>query len=306
MEVSLKQNIILVLLLALLFSACQNASATNAGAITLTDMAGRQVSLNKPAEKIIALSPADCEILFAIGAGATLIGRGSFCDYPPEALSIAEVASGTETNLEQIISLAPQVVIMNTMAQTQEQVDALEKAGIKVVVTGGSSGEVTSIEGIYTIIGLLGQVTGKTTESKKVVDDMKAAFAGIQTQNTGKTVYFEVSPLEYGLWTTGSNTFMNEIAEILGLANIFQDIAGWAEVSEEEVILRNPDYIVTVTMYYGEGVSPVDEIMGRPGWQDITAVKNKHVFISSSDEITRPGPRLKDAVLSLYSFIYEK
>ena len=98
---------------------------------------------------------------------------------------------------------------------------------------------------------------------------------------------------------------MNEIAQMLGLTNIFADVSGWAEVSEEQVIERNPDYIVTVSMYYGEGPTPEEEIMGRAGWQEIAAVKNKNVYNANSDQISRPGPRLAEAAEMLYQFVYE-
>ena len=91
---------------------------------------------------------------------------------------------------------------------------------------------------------------------------------------------------------------------MLGLENTFHDIDGWAQISQEQIIERNPDYIVTLAMYYGALIS-TDEIMGRPGWSDITAIQNEHVFYIDSNEITRPSPRLMGAATDLYTLIYE-
>ena len=139
-------------------------------------------------------------------------------------------------------------------------------------------------------------------------DDYTLASGRITWNKSGdgtKTVYFEVSPLQYGLWTAGKGTFMDELATICGLKNAFDDVDDWASISEEQVIARDPDYIVTITMYYGEGPMPVDEILGREGWQDMKAVKNGQVFnASDSNALSRPGPRLKDAAVELYNFIY--
>ena len=88
-------------------------------------MTGRKITLDKPAEKIVVLSAADCEILYAIGAGDKLVGRGEYCDYPEEVNSIPSVESGMETNIEQIIALNPQVVIMSKMAQSKEHAETL-------------------------------------------------------------------------------------------------------------------------------------------------------------------------------------
>ena len=135
---------------------------------------------------------------------------------------------------------------------------------------------------------------------------MQDTFADIQSKVTdeGKTVYFEVSPLQYGLWTAGKGTFMDELATICGLKNAFDDVDDWASISEEQVIARDPDYIVTITMYYGEGPTPIEEILSRAGWQDMKAVQNRQVFnASDSNALSRPGPRLKDAAVELYNFL---
>lgn len=271
--------------------------------ITVTDMTGKEITLDAPATKIVALTASDCEILYAIGAGDTLVGRGEYCDYPVEVLDVTSVQSGYETNIEQIIALAPQVVVMSTMAQTEEQVAQLENAGIRVVVS-----DAQDIAGAYTAIELIGKLTGHDAEAAAVVDSMKTTFDTVAAEaaasGRGGTIYFEVSPLQYGLWAAGSGTFMNEIAEMLGLTNIFADLAGWAEVSEEQVIERNPDYIVTVGMYFGEGPTPEEEILSRAGWENVAAIKNGAILNLRNNELSRPAPRLADGAQMLYDFVF--
>lgn len=303
-------NFFLALSLCLTMTACGNGkqeksqNEDNSGTHTVTDVTGNTIEVPKNLERIVALSPGDCEIIYALGGGSSLVGRGEYCNYPEEALDVASVQSGSEINAEQIIALDPQVVIMSKMDTTPEQVAAIKSAGIPVCLD-----TETDIEGAYGSIRVLGEILGKEEKAEAMIKDMQDTFAELHekaAEKEGGSVYFEVSPLEYGLWTTGSSTFMNEIAENLGLTNIFADVTGWAEVSEEQVIERNPDYIVTVTMYYGDGPTPEEEILGRAGWQDITAVKNKKVYNANSDEISRPGPRLADAAKMLYDFIYEE
>ena len=88
-------------------------------------MFDRTITLDEPATRVVALSAADCEILYAIGAGDTLVGRGEYCDYPAAVLDVPSVESGYETNIEQIIARKPQVLLMSSMAQPKEQVEAL-------------------------------------------------------------------------------------------------------------------------------------------------------------------------------------
>ena len=278
------------------------AAAETDTSFTVTDMAGREIQFDKPVERVVALTPADCEIIYALGAEAALVGRGEYCNYPAEVFEIPSVQSGYDTNIEQIIALQPEVLFMATMAQTEEQVAQLEKAGIKVVVS-----DAQDIAGIYTAIRMIGQVMGKQENAEKIVADMEAIFDEIKANalDGTETIYFEVSPLQWGLWTAGTGTFMNEVAEMMGLRNCFDDVAGWAAISEEQVLERNPDFIVTITMYYGEGPTPVEEIEGRAGWQSVTAVKNGNILNLVNDELSRPAPRLAEGALMLYDFVVE-
>ena len=270
--------------------------------VTVTDMTGREVTIELPVTRVVALQPADCEILYALGAGDTVVGRGEYCDSPSEVLDVPSVQSGYNTNTEQIIALGPQVLFMSTMAQSEEQIQALENAGVHVVVS-----ETTDIQGVYSAIEMIGKVMGKEDDASKLIDEMKTSFADLSVEAEGdepKTVYFEVSPLQYGLWTAGSGTFMNEIAEMLGLKNCFDDVEGWAAVSEEQVLERNPDYIVTITMYFGEGPTPIEEILARPGWENVTAVKNEAILNLVDNELSRPSPRLVEGARLMYDFVY--
>ena len=269
--------------------------------VTVTDMTGREITVSGDVERVVALTAADCEILYALDGGDLLVGRGEYCDYPAEVQEVPSVQSGSDTNIEQIIELKPQVVLMGTMAQTEEQIASLENAGIQVVVS-----DAQDIEGVYTAIDMIGTLIGKEDEAKKLVEDMKAAFKEltVETPENPETVYFEVSPLEYGLWAAGKGTFMNEIAEMIGLKNVFDDVEGWAEISEEQVIERNPDHIVTITMYFGEGPTPAEEIESRQGWENITAVKNHSILNLQNNELSRPVPRLVEGAKMLYDFVY--
>ena len=83
----------------------------------------------------------------------------------------------------------------------------------------------------------------------------------------------------------------------------FDDMDGWASISEEQVLQRDPDYIVTITMYFGEGPTPEEEIRSRDGWDGLSAVRNGGIFNADGDAITRPGPRLLDAAYALYEFV---
>ena len=134
--------------------------APEAAGVTVTDMTGREITLDAPATRVVALSASDCEIIYALGAGELLVGRGEYCDYPAEVLEVPAVQSGAETNIEQIIALEPQVLFMTKMAQTEEQIAALEAAGVHVVVS-----DAQDIAGVYEAIGMIGTLLGREAEA---------------------------------------------------------------------------------------------------------------------------------------------
>ena len=300
-------SVILAMTMVLTLAAC-GSSGKSSGPIKVTDMTGREITLEKPAERIVALTASDCEILYAVGAGDLLVARGTYCDYPEEVQALPELGSGADTNVEDIIAMKPDVLLMSTMAQTEEQVAALEAAGIAVVVS-----DAQTIDGTYDAIRIIGKLTGKDDNAEKVISDMKATFDGLKAQVAAKnipegekpTIYFEISPIYWGLWAAGGGSFMNEVAEMLGMRNIFADGGAWEMISEEQVIAANPDYIVTITMYYGDEYASAEaEIMARPGWENITAVKNGAILLLPNNELSRPAPRLADGAQMLFDFVY--
>lgn len=295
----------LVSLFLCLLMLCACLPVTAEGGITVTDMMGREVTLAGPAERIVVVMPSDCEILYAIGAGSAVVGRGSYCNYPEEVASVTEIQSGGEFNVEQVIALEPGVVIMTKMAHDPALAEQLEQNNIPVIVT-----DAQTLEDTYNCITLLGTVTGKTAEAEAVIADMKARIDAVaaKVESTGKTVYFETTPLEYGygLWSAAKGNFMDEIGTICGLTNIFADLEeAWPMVNEEDVIQKNPDYIITIDSSGMGDLDAAGVILAREAWQDITAVKEGHVLIVGNDAFTRPGPRLADAVEQLYALIYE-
>ncbi len=306
----IKRGAFLCFLVAvLLFVGCQEGKDTagQEGALRIRDMMGREVVLSEPATRVVALSPSDCEILYAIGGEDTLVGRGAYCDYPAQVEDIPQVQSGYDMNLEEIIALEPQVVFMTIMAQTQEQVEALERAGIRVITLNAQD-----IQGVYEAISIIGQTVGCQEGADALISEMETGFASLSVEakaraeagNGEKTVYFETSPLEWGLWTAGTGTFLDEISTMLGLTNLFKDVEGWATISEEQVLARDPAYIVSIGGMEPDGPGSISEILHREAWADVEAIKSQQVFCMDSDMLTRPGPRLVQGARSLFALVY--
>ena len=275
--------------------------AGGSDAFTIPDMAGRQVRFDATAERAIVLSPAACEILYALGAEGSLIGRGACCDYPPEAFDIPEFSLRDDEDVSKIISQQADVLILDTMILPEGQVARLEQAGIPVMICGAET-----VDQMYACFRLLGQAFGVQEQAESVIRSIQDAFAVIQANpvSDGKTIYFEMET-EQGLRTAGQGTFLNDIAEMMGLKNCFADQDGWALVTEDQVVERNPDYIVTVSPFSGEGAAPEEELVCRDAWQDMEAVMNENVISMPDNELSRIGPRLVEGARMLYDFVVE-
>lgn len=301
----MKKVLTLILTLGLIFSitACTKANIKNTvSSYKVTDSRGKEITFDKVPEKIISLLPSDTEIVYALGMGDKLIAVSTYCNYPDDTKNKQKLESGDKTNIEIIIGLEPDLIILGKMAQTEDQIKQLEDAGIKVILT-----DANNISETYSVIEMLGKTLNKNQAAADIINGMKKDFADIKNQINGKTpkkVYIEISPLQYKLWSCGKGTFHDELLTLVGATNIFSDIDGWKEVSEEQVLSRNPDIIITtVGPMYGVD-DPVGEIKGRANWGTIDAIKNNKVYVTDSDAIQRPGPRLAEAAKDLVKIIY--
>lgn len=270
-----------------------------AGPYKVIDDRGIEVTFDEVPETIVSLQPSNTEILFELGVGEQVIGATDFDTYPEAAKEIERVSTSTVINAERILELNPDVVIAYTIGD-EAQITQLEDAGLKVFVIESA----TSFDDVYTDIIQLAEVMDVEEKGEEVVADIKAQIAAVQektnTVETKKKVYYEVSPAPT-IWTTGNNTFQQEIMNAAGVDNLFVDQESWLSVTEEDVITRNPEVIITPATYMEDAVG---EILGRTGWENIQAVTDKSVVLVDGDVMSRPGPRIGEAVEIMAEAVY--
>lgn len=272
--------------------------------VTVKDALDQEVVIEEKPEKLVSLMPSNTEIVFALGLGDKLVGVGDNDNYPSEANEIEKVG-GMEFNIEKIIALNPDVVLAHASIanNSAEMFQQIRDAGIEVVVVN----DATNFEDVYKSIEMIGQATGTQKEAEQLVTDMKEKLAAIKekaamiSDSDKKSVYIEVSA-EPSLFTTGKNTFMQEMLDTIHANNIISE-EGWIQVDQEAVIAANPDVIITTYGAYSEE-SPIDQISSRKGWEDVTAVKEKQITDVDSDIVTRSGPRLVEGVEAIAEAVY--
>ncbi len=296
-----------LLLVILLLGACAPAAPTTApaGPIIFTDGAGKEVNLTAPATKIVSLAPSNTEILFAIGAGDRLVGREDYSNFPEEGVKDIPSIGGLDgkLNLEKITSLQPDLVLAAEI-NTPDQIKALDDLGLKVVVLKNP----IEWNGLYENIKLVGKATGQDAAAEKLAGELaarvKAVTDAVSTAEATPVVFYELDATEPAKpWTTGPGTFMDLLINQAGGVNAAAGMdSPWGQLSQEELIVQNPDFILLGDNLYG-GVTP-EQVAARPGWDSIKAVQQNQVFTFNDDLVSRPGPRMVDGLEALAKTIH--
>ncbi len=291
-----------LVVLGLLFTGCR-PNTPPVESIGLTDSLGRTVVLDAPAKRIVSMAPSNTEILFAIGAGEQVIGRDSFSNYPEEAKAVEEIGGLTGSyNLEKITSLQPDLVLLAGI-NSVELVDSLEKLNLKVFYLSNPK----DFEGLFANIETVGRLTGMEENAAGFVKEKREKVDAIrkkmETVETILKVYYELDGTDPTRpWTTGPGTYMDLMIHIVGGENIGMNLSSeWAQISQEEILVQNPDVILLGDAAYS--VTP-QMVVARPGWSAITAVKNGRVEVFDDDFVSRPGPRMVEGLEMLARILH--
>lgn len=271
-------------------------STTTTFPLTLTDGSGASITLDKEPTAIVSLSPSATEILFAIGKGNLLKGRTDFCNYPPEAAAVASMGSITEPNLELIASVKPDLVLISDMF-SPELKTKIEALGIKVFDLSSHD----SFDGVYTAIDNAGKLTNANEASTKLIEEMKTKVSEVTAKvaNAAKpNVYYVVGFGEYGDYTAGKGTFIDQMITMAGGTNVAQDADGW-KYSLEKLIEKNPELMIC-SKYYDSKKG----IEAANGYKDLEAVKKGNLKEIDNDLLDRQGPRSADGLLALAKLIH--
>ncbi|MED3562928.1 ABC transporter substrate-binding protein [Bacillus xiapuensis] len=270
--------------------------------VTITDALGDKVVIDKKPERIVSLIPSNTEIAYALGLGKEVVGVSDYDNYPAE-VSKKEKVGGQEINVEKILSLKPNLVLAHESAANIEKpaLQQLRDAGIKVLVVKNAD----HFQQVYDTIAMIGKAAGESEKVPAIIKGMKDKLAAIEAKakeiKDKKKVLVEVSPAPE-IYTSGKNTFMDEMLTMINAENIANDQNGWVKINEEAMIKRNPDVIVTTYGYYVK--NPSEKVLKQKGWENVNAVKNNKVVDVNADKVNRPGPRIVEGVEDLAKAIY--
>ena len=256
--------------------------------VSVLDRDSKEIVFEKAPERIVAFDSAALEILFAIGEGSRVVATHDYVTYPREAAGIPRVGDAFNMDVETIVGLEPDLVYLFYPSFKNQ----LEEAGLNVLLIPTIDDDFRQMAQHFR---MWGSITGAVNEAEDLARDFESRIQKIEYHlepyNEGPSVFQDVG----GLWAPGDNTLVGNVFQLLKLDNISGDVEGYAQVSPEILVERNPQYIIAS---YG------DSFTNDIAFKDILAVKNNSIYTPSEDLLSISGPRFIEGVEELAEFIY--
>ncbi|MCH5191424.1 MAG: ABC transporter substrate-binding protein [Oscillospiraceae bacterium] len=302
---------LLALTMVLSLAACKadEPSSSDAGTPTGqvqtlpdTDPSGAKITVPEKINSIAVLAPSIAEVVIALGYGENIVAYDNSSvglEGLPENKLVLDLS---QPDIEQLAALKPDVLMVSNLSLYDQEApyQQLIDMGVCVICVPTSD----SIKDIQSDIAFIASVFGESAKGEAIIAEMQAEIDRIaaigKTITEKKSVYFEISAAPY-MYSCGSGVFLNELIELIGAKNILADQEGWLSVGEESVIAANPDVILTNVNYIE---NPTQEIMGRSGWDNLTAVKNGDVYYIDNMASSLPNQNVVKALSQMARAVY--
>jgi len=264
--------------------------------LSVKDDMGRVVSISEEPQSVVTIGPSATEVLFAIGVGDRIVATDDFSNYPAAAADLPKVG-GLEPDLERITELDPDLVIA---LNNPEMVQSMEKLGFTVYVK-----DPQTFSAVADTMRTFGQIFSVADQANKAADDLQTEIDAVSSkvsdipEEQRLKVFYEV----WGdpLMTAGPGSFISDVITLAGGINI-GDMATdpWPTFSLEQIVVQDPDVIVTTFR------ETYDALMAgeRETWNSIKAVKDGQILLLDQDIMSRPSPRLVEALKQIAEFLY--
>jgi iron complex transport system substrate-binding protein len=264
---------------------------------TVVDFQGKTVVVPERPERIVSIGPSNTEFLFALGAGDRVVGVDDFSDTPVEA-SKKEKVGGVKVNVEKVVALQADLVVSLRISDGSLERIAAQAIPVVVIDPQGIGDAARSAVVLGVAIGADG--AGLAKRITDGIDQVRAKAATVKK----KRVFHEVDASDPAkLYTAGPGSFIHDLIVLAGGINIAAGTAlAFPQLSMEEIVRADPEVIVLGDASYGVSV---EQVLARPGWSGITAVRTKRVIPVDANLMHRPGPRLPEALEAYLRIIAE-
>ena len=294
--------LVLALVMALSLGACGGGSTADSSPRTLTDPSGAEITVPGKIETIAVLAPSLSETVIALGEGDKIVSCDTVSAELPGMPESALALDMVSPDMESLVALKPDVLLVTNMSLYDQEAPYQPLLDLGVCVACVPTSD--SIADIQSDLAFVAELLGKKDEGQKIIDDMQAQIDRLAalgaTVTEKKSVYFEISAAPY-LYSFGSGVFLNELIELIGAENVLAGETGWLSVTEEAVVAAQPDVILTNVNYID---APVEEILSRPGWSEVPAVKNGAVYYIDNSASSLPNQNVVKAMEEMAKAVY--
>ena len=275
-----------------------SASGTQPASIAATDFLGNSLTLERAPQKIVSLTASNTEMLCALGLEDKLIGVDAYSDYPESVKDLTIVGDYVAPDIEKIISLQPDIVFASNTLQA-ELIDQLKNAGITVAASEPTS-YAQLIESIQLIGALGGAEQAKIEELSARINQLESQ---IKAQAKGeKSAYYILSYGEYGDWSAGPGSLIDDVLSMAGLKFITQGMDySFPMFAIEDLAAADPEIIIC-----DSNIASIDDLAAATGYSELTAVKEKSVIFADGNIMSRPTVRMMEEALRIAKLIWEE
>ena len=267
--------------------------------VTLTDDEGTKVTIPAEPRRIVSLTPATTEILFALGVGDRVVAKvEDVANFPAEAADVPVVATFAGVDVEKIVAMEADLVVSGGAGLTQgSAVEQLRRANIPVVVS-----YPTTVDAALESMELVGRAVGKRAEGEALagaIENRLDGLAAIASRTATKPRVFYEIDVANGIFTPPAQSIYGEMFRLAGADPISGD-ANYS-IALEDLVAADPEVILLGDAAYGQSAQTVK---AREGWDGMTAVKNGRIVPIDDIVVTRPGPRIAEGLYALIVAIH--
>ncbi|HHV55948.1 MAG TPA: cobalamin-binding protein [Firmicutes bacterium] len=272
------------------------AAGASSAAVEIQDATGTKMVPTTAPRRIVALAPSVTEMLYALGLGPQVVGVAAFSDYPPEAKEKPVVGDAFAINYEALLALRPELVIADENLQAKA-IQELRRLGVSVFVVAPHS-----LEEVLATLTTLGRLTGREAEARQLVAGLEQRIAAVR-EKTAKLPASRRPRVFVEIWndplmTAGPGSFIDELIGLAGGQNIAAGTGqAWPQVNPEWVVAQNPEVLILT-------LRNRQEVVKRPGWSALAAVRQDRVYEVVPDPLVRTGPRLVDGLEQLARLLH--
>ena len=272
----------------------QSSVANTAPGRVVTDETGRRVAIPADVKRVVTLAPNLTETIYALGLEGRLAGDTDYCDTPSAAKLKPHVGGAQNPSLEAIVALHPDLVLATTSINRIATVDALAKVGIAVYTT-----DPQTVRGMLESTARIADAMGASAQGAELVARLQARLDALAARLANvPPVHVLFVVWENPLITIGQNTFIADALRWAGAESVIVSKQKWPDITFEEVVRLQPDYIVFASNHAGFEKDELSALRSRADWKQLRAVELGHVAVMS-EEVNRPSPGLVDAIEQL-------